>query len=150
MFSSLLLAACFFSVASAEASSYVEARVPTSVPIAGNYTGALRPQVHFSPPKGFMNDLNCMFFGADGIFHLYYQCKKFVSGPSSLLTIPNNPTDTIAGNQHWGHATSRDLYHWENQKIVLFPASSTEGIFTGSAIIDVNNTSGFFPGADLK
>jgi beta-fructofuranosidase len=67
------------------------------------------------------------------------------SGALGLLTVPDNPSATIAGNQHWGHATSRDLYHWENQQIALFPANSTEGIFTGSAIIDVNNTSGFFP-----
>ena len=61
------------------------------------------------------------------------------------LTVSDNPTDTIAGNQHWGHATSRDLYHWQNQQIALFPGNSTEGIFSGSAVIDVNNTSGFFP-----
>ena len=61
-----------------------------------------------------------------------------------VLTVSDNPTSTIAGNQHWGHATSRDLYRWENQKIAIFPANETEGIFTGSAIVDVNNTSGFF------
>jgi beta-fructofuranosidase len=67
------------------------------------------------------------------------------SSSLDLLTYPDNPNNTVAGNQHWGHATSRDLYHWENQQIAIFPANSTEGIFTGSAIVDVNNTSGFFP-----
>ncbi|KAL9634129.1 MAG: hypothetical protein Q9164_004282 [Protoblastenia rupestris] len=57
----------------------------------------------------------------------------------------DNPTDTIAGNQHWGHATSRDLYTWENQKIALFPGAPGEGIFSGSCVIDANNTSGLFP-----
>ncbi|KAI4217220.1 MAG: hypothetical protein LQ351_000529 [Letrouitia transgressa] len=110
--------------------SYVQPSVPTGVPIQGNYTGALRPQVHYSPPRGFMNDPNGMFKDAAGTYHLYYQY---------------NPTGIVAGNQHWGHATSRDLYHWENQPIALFPGAEGEGIFSGSAVIDVNNTSGFFP-----
>ena len=57
----------------------------------------------------------------------------------------DNPTDVIAGRQHWGHATSHDLYNWTNQPIAIFPGGPTEGIFSGSAVIDVNNTSGFFP-----
>lgn len=57
----------------------------------------------------------------------------------------DNPTDIVAGNQHWGHATSRDLYRWDNQKIALFPENKGDAIFSGSAVIDVNNTSGFFP-----
>ncbi|KAL8898325.1 MAG: hypothetical protein Q9207_006760 [Kuettlingeria erythrocarpa] len=57
----------------------------------------------------------------------------------------DNPTDIVAGNQHWGHTTSRDLYHWQNQPIAIYPGAEGEGIFSGSAVIDVNNTSGFFP-----
>ena len=57
----------------------------------------------------------------------------------------DNPTATVAGNQHWGHATSKDLYHWENQPIAIFPDAKDQAIFSGSAVIDVNNTSGFFP-----
>lgn len=64
---------------------------------------------------------------------------------NSVLTLPDNPTDIVAGNQHWGHATSKDLYHWENQKIAIFPTDENEQIFSGSAVVDVNNTSGFFP-----
>lgn len=52
----------------------------------------------------------------------------------------------MAGNQHWGHATSDDLYTWINQQIAIFPGGPTEGVFSGSAVVDVNNTSGFFPG----
>jgi beta-fructofuranosidase len=57
---------------------------------------------------------------------------------------PDNPTDTVAGNQHWGHATSQDLYHWENQQIAIYATEDSQ-IFSGSVVIDVNNTSGFFP-----
>ncbi|KAL9126152.1 MAG: hypothetical protein Q9217_004748 [Psora testacea] len=116
--------------AQSSASAYVEDGVPTGIPISGDYTGALRPQIHYSPPRGFMNDPNGMFVDANGVYHLYYQY---------------NPTDTVAGNQHWGHATSKNLYTWENQPIAIYPGAPGEGIFSGSAIIDVNNTSGFFP-----
>ncbi|KAI9817784.1 MAG: hypothetical protein M1827_000903 [Pycnora praestabilis] len=107
-----------------------DAGVPRGVPIAGDYTGPLRPQIHYSPPQHFMNDPNGLHLDAEGTYHLYYQY---------------NPTDIVAGNQHWGHATSRDLYHWENQQIAIFPDAEGQGIFSGSAVIDVNNTSGFFP-----
>lgn len=112
---------------------YDNPAVPKGVPIAGNYTGALRPQIHFSPPQHFMNDPNGMFLDANGTWHLYYQY---------------NPTGLGAGNQHWGHATSRDLYHWENQQIALFPPEERVYVFSGSAVVDVNNTSGFFPDQD--
>jgi len=102
---------------------------PTNAPIPGNYTGALRPQVHFSPPQGFMNDPNGMFVGKDGVYHLYYQL---------------NPSAVVAGNQHWGHATSKDLYHWDNQPIALYPPVKNSGVFSGSAVTDPNNTSGMF------
>ena len=104
--------------------------VPTGAPVPGNYTGPLRPQGHFSPPAGFMNDPNGMFVDDNGTWHLYYQY---------------NPTGIVAGNQHWGHATSQDLYHWENQPIALFPPNNFTFVFSGSAVVDVNNTSGFFP-----
>lgn len=114
-------------------STYVNPAVPTGEPVPGNYTGALRPQVHLSPPRNFMNDPNGMFRDANGTWHVYYQY---------------NPTDTVAGNQHWGHATSTDLYHWVNQQIALFPPEETTFVFSGSAVVDVNNTSGFFPDQD--
>ncbi|KAL1942986.1 hypothetical protein VTO73DRAFT_4657 [Trametes versicolor] len=107
--------------------------VPTGTPIAGDYNGAYRPQVHFSPPQHFMNDPNGMFLDANGTYHLYYQY---------------NPTANVAGNQHWGHATSRDLYHWINQPIAIFPPTNDSQVFSGSAVVDVNNTSGFFPDQD--
>lgn len=60
----------------------------------------------------------------------------------------DDATGLTAGNQHWGHATSKDLYHWENQPIAIFPDSADQAIFSGSAVVDANNTSGFFPNQD--
>lgn len=57
----------------------------------------------------------------------------------------DDATGIVAGNQHWGHATSEDLYHWVNQPIALFPPNNYTYVFSGSAVVDVNNTSGFFP-----
>ncbi|KAG5916762.1 hypothetical protein E4U61_003322 [Claviceps capensis] len=99
------------------------------VTVVGDYTGPLRPQIHFTPPKGFMNDPNGMFRDANGTWHYYYQY---------------NPASTNPGNQHWGHATSPDLYHWTNQPPALFPKDNLF-VLSGSAVVDVNNTSGFFP-----
>ncbi|EDU43975.1 SacC Beta-fructosidase levanase invertase [Pyrenophora tritici-repentis] len=121
------------SASGAPTSTYSQKDVPTGVPIAGKYNQPLRPQVHFSPPQAFLNDPNGMFLDAEGVYHLYYQY---------------NPIANIAGTQHWSHATTKDLYTWTNQPIAIFPGGPTEGIFSGSIVIDTNNTSGFFPGQD--
>lgn len=110
--------------------TFVNPDVSTGAPFTGNYTGQYRPQVHFSPPQFFMNDPNGMFRDENDTWHLYYQY---------------NPTDSVAGNQHWGHATSRDLYHWKNQPIALYPPEEDVFVFSGSAVTDPDNTSGFFP-----
>lgn len=74
--------------------------------------------------------------------------------PSSHSALPlihrpvDNPLDLVAGNQHWGHATSPDLYTWTNQPIAIFPPNGTSYAFTGSIVLDPNNTSGFFPAQD--
>ena len=95
-----------------------------------DYAGQYRPQVHFSPPTGFMNDPNGLFRDETGTWHLYYQY---------------NPTDIVGGNQHWGHASSSNLYRWSNHDMVLYPTPELGSMFSGSAVIDSNNTSGFFP-----
>lgn len=64
-----------------------------------------RPKIHFSPEEGWMNDPNGMVY-VDGVYHFFYQ--KY-------------PYDTSWGPMHWGHATSRDLIHWEHQPIALYP-----------------------------
>ncbi|KAG5947177.1 hypothetical protein E4U60_003336 [Claviceps pazoutovae] len=101
-----------------------------NVALVGNYTGPLRPQIHYSPPKGFMNDPNGMFRDGNGTWHYYYQY---------------NPAGLAPDKQHWGHATSPDLYHWTNQPVALFPPAHNLFVLSGSAVVDVNNTSGFFP-----
>lgn len=85
-----------------------------------------RPQIHFSPEKNWMNDPNGMVYH-EGVYHLFYQYY------------PDKP---VWGPMHWGHATSKDLVHWERKSIALFP-DSLGYIFSGSVVVDKNNTSGF-------
>jgi len=85
-----------------------------------------RPQIHFSPKDKWMNDPNGMVYH-NGIYHLFYQYY---------------PDSNVWGPMHWGHATSEDMIHWKHQSIALYP-DSLGYIFSGSAVVDVNNTSGF-------
>ncbi|KAL2826961.1 glycosyl hydrolase [Aspergillus cavernicola] len=95
------------------------------------YTEPYRPQFHFSPSHGWMNDPNGLVYD-NGTYHLFYQY---------------NPTGTVWGNISWGHATSEDLTHWEHQPVALlargFPDNVTEMFFSGSAVVDERNSSGF-------
>src|SRR5687767_13368939 len=83
-----------------------------------------RPQIHFSPKEKWMNDPNGMVYH-NGIYHLFYQYY---------------PDSNVWGPMHWGHATSEDMIHWMHQSIALYP-DSLGYIFSGSAVVDVNNTS---------
>jgi len=85
-----------------------------------------RPNIHFTPAKNWMNDPNGMFY-LDGKFHLYFQ---------------HNPNDNVWGPMHWGHAISKDGLQWEQQPIALYPDENGT-IFSGSAVVDHQNTSGF-------
>ena len=85
-----------------------------------------RPQYHFTPPKNWMNDPNGMVW-YDGEWHLFYQY---------------NPFGNTWGHMSWGHAVSKDLVRWQHLPLAL----AEEGgimIFSGSAVVDWKNTSGF-------
>ena len=84
-----------------------------------------RPRFHFTPKQGWMNDPNGMIY-LNGQYHLFYQ---------------HYPDGTVWGPMHWGHATSSDLVQWKEQPIALYP-DSIGMIFSGSAVLDKNNTSG--------
>nr|WP_251044218.1 GH32 C-terminal domain-containing protein [Arthrobacter sp. ISL-48] len=85
-----------------------------------------RPAIHYTPKQNWMNDPNGMVFHK-GLYHLYYQ---------------HNPSGNTWGNMSWGHATSTDLTHWEDQPLAI-PTDDQQDIFSGSVVVDKDNTSGF-------
>ena len=95
-------------------------------PTPSSYNEQYRPQIHFTPAKNWMNDPNGMVY-ADGTYHLFYQY---------------NPQGNDWGNMSWGHATSTDLMHWKEQTVAM-TRDELGAIFSGSAVIDKNNTAGF-------
>lgn len=99
-------------------------KTPPSTQTA-QYQEPYRPQFHFSPDSMWMNDPNGMVYYA-GEYHLFYQFY---------------PDSNVWGPMHWGHAISTDLVHWEHLPIALYP-DSLGYIFSGSAVVDHNNTSG--------
>ena len=90
-----------------------------------------RPQFHFSPKENWMNDPNGLVY-YKGEYHLFFQYY---------------PNATVWGPMHWGHAVSKDLIHWEQLPIALYP-DSLGLIFSGSIVIDSLNTSGLKSGEE--
>ncbi len=90
------------------------------------YKESNRPQIHFSSKRGWNNDPNGLVY-YEGEYHLFYQHNAF---------------EREWENMSWGHAISKDLIHWEELPVVMYP-DTLGTIFSGSAVIDYNNTSGF-------
>ncbi len=94
-----------------------------------SYNEPFRPQIHYTPARNWINDPNGLVYD-NGTYHLFYQY---------------NPLGNDWGNMSWGHATSTDLVHWKEQPVAM-RRNELGDIFSGSAVIDADNTAGFGAG----
>src|SRR5204863_6947694 len=90
------------------------------------YAEPYRPQVHFSPRENWTNDPNGLVY-FDGEYHLFFQY---------------NPYGNRWGHMSWAHSVSSDLVHWKHLPLAI-PEKDSIMIFSGSAVVDKNNTTGF-------
>lgn len=99
---------------------------PSSQRVTSLYGENFRPDFHFTPERNWMNDPNGLLF-YKGKYHLFYQ---------------HNPEGILWGNMSWGHATSTDLLQWEHHPVAI-SFDQDFGIFSGSAVVDYTNSTGF-------
>ncbi|HEU5068781.1 MAG TPA: immunoglobulin domain-containing protein [Verrucomicrobiae bacterium] len=97
------------------------------------YRETLRPQLHFSSARGWLNDANGMIY-AGGQYHLYYQHDPFTWDGS--------------GQKWWGHAASPDLVHWQEMPEGIYSHAYGDDVWSGSAVVDSANTGGFKTGTN--
>jgi len=96
------------------------------------YTEKYRPQYHYTPRINWMNDPNGLVY-YEGQYHLFHQY---------------NPFGSKWGYMSWYHAVSDDLVHWEHKPVAIpYGKEQEEGIFSGSAVVDHDNTTGFGDGS---
>lgn len=96
------------------------------------YSELHRPQFHFTARENWINDPNGLVYH-NGVWHLFFQ---------------HNIEAPVWGDMWWGHAISDDLLHWRQVDHALYP-DKFGTMFSGSAVIDHENTAGFGAGAML-
>lgn len=97
------------------------------------YHETLRPRFHFTPRRGGLNDPNGLLY-YHGEYHLFYQLQPF-------------SMTSLNSDKSWGHAVSADLVHWAELPVAIYP-DAAGGAWSGSTLVDVNNTAGFQTGAE--
>lgn len=103
----------------------IEFRESDEMSIENLYSEPMRPQIHFTPKTGWINDPNGLIY-IDGVYHMFYQY---------------NPAEPAWGNMHWGYAVSTDLIHWKEKNVALFP-DERGTMYSGCAVLDEKNLLG--------